>query len=149
MRTALLERAWQLAEEGAPACMDRLGGPASVETLFARKHCLRWICLSGVVALAVIIVASLMLPAKSEQLPTDHWAVEHFFAYFGHIDIVCLGWGQPFVVVGTFMVIAALPEAPQGLSQSCTQSPFRTQRSRRSVGRDVTCHVPNPGMESA
>jgi len=38
--------------------------------------------LCSVVALAVIIFASLMLPAKWERLRTGHWAVEHFLAYF-------------------------------------------------------------------
>jgi hypothetical protein len=51
-----------------------------------------------------------------EQLRTGHWAVEHFFAYFAATSIVCLGWCRPFVVVGTFMVIAALLEVPQGLT---------------------------------
>jgi hypothetical protein len=41
-----------------------------------------WIRLCGAVALAVIIFASLMLPAKWERLRTGHWAVEHFLAYF-------------------------------------------------------------------
>ena len=33
-----------------------------------------WIRLCGAVALAVIIFASLMLPAKWERLRTGHWA---------------------------------------------------------------------------
>jgi hypothetical protein len=76
----------------------------------------RWIRLSGLVALALIIVASLMLPAKLEQLRTGHWALEHFVAYFAATSIICLGWRRPFVVAGAFMAIAALLEALQGLT---------------------------------
>jgi VanZ family protein len=103
--------------------MDRLGGPASVGALSfrpltdkTREHRLRWIRLSGVLALALIIVASLMAPAKLQQLRTGHWAVEHFLAYFATTLIVCLGWRRPFVVAGAFMAIAALLEALQGLT---------------------------------
>ena len=77
---------------------------------------MRWIRLSGLVALALIIVASLMLPAKLEQLRTGHWALEHFVAYFAATSIICLGWRRPFVVAGAFMAIAALLEALQGLT---------------------------------
>ena len=77
---------------------------------------MRWIRLSGLVALALIIVASLMLPAKLQQLRTGHWAAEHFLAYFAATLFVCLGWRRPFVVVGIFMAIAALVEALQGLT---------------------------------
>ena len=75
-----------------------------------------WIIrLCGVVALALIIFASLMLPAKWTQLRTGHWAVEHFLAYFAATSIVCLGWGHPFVVVGMLILLAALLEALQSL----------------------------------
>jgi hypothetical protein len=75
-----------------------------------------WIIrLCGVVALALIIFASLMLPAKWGQLRTGHWAVEHFLAYFAATSIVCLGWGHPFVVVGMLILLATLLEALQSL----------------------------------
>jgi hypothetical protein len=75
-----------------------------------------WIIrLCGVVALALIIFASLMLPPKWAQLRTGHWAVEHFLAYFAATSIVCLGWGHPFVVVGMLILLAALLEALQSL----------------------------------
>jgi hypothetical protein len=32
-------------------------------------------------ALFLIVVASLMLPAKLERLRTGHWQIEHFLAY--------------------------------------------------------------------
>ena len=78
---------------------------------------LAWIRLCGVVALAVIIFASLMLPAKWERLRTGHWAVEHFLAYFAAASIVCLGWGRPFVVAMAFMALAVLLEALQSLTR--------------------------------
>jgi VanZ family protein len=72
-----------------------------------------WIRLSGVVAVALIIFASLFLPAKWEQLRTGHWAVEHFLAFFAATLIICLGWSRPFVVAGLLMPFAALLEALQ------------------------------------
>ena len=77
---------------------------------------LKWVRLYGLVALAVIIVASLMLPAQLEQLRTGHWAVEHFIAYFVAALIACLGWRRPFAVAGTFVVAAAVLEALQSLT---------------------------------
>jgi hypothetical protein len=74
-----------------------------------------WIRICGVVALALIIFASLMLPAKLQQLRTGHWAVEHFLAYFAATSIVCLGWGHPFVIAAMLMLLAALLEALQSL----------------------------------
>jgi len=68
-----------------------------------------------VVALALIIFASLMLPAKWAKLRTGHWAVEHFLAYFAATSILCLGWGHPFMVVGMLILLAALLEALQSL----------------------------------
>ena len=75
-----------------------------------------WIIrLCGVAALALIIFASLMLPAKWQQLRTGHWAVEHFLAYFAATSIVCLGWPRPFVVAGMLILLAALLEVLQSL----------------------------------
>ena len=75
-----------------------------------------WIIrLCGVVALALIIFDSLMLPAKWGRLRTGHWAVEHFLAYFAATSIVCLGWRHPFVVAGMLILLAALLEVLQSL----------------------------------
>jgi hypothetical protein len=74
-----------------------------------------WIRLCGVVALALIIFASLMLPAKWQRLRTGHWAVEHFLAYFAATSIVCLGWEHPLLVAGMLILLAALLEALQSL----------------------------------
>jgi hypothetical protein len=75
---------------------------------------LNWrIC--GGLTLGVIIVASLLLPTKLEQLRTGHWAIEHFLAYFAAMFIVYRGWPQPFVVAGGLIALAALLEALQGL----------------------------------
>jgi hypothetical protein len=74
-----------------------------------------WIRLCGVVAVAVIIFASLMLPRSWERLRTGHWAVEHFLAYLAATSIVAFGWQRPFVVAGLLMLLAALLEALQSL----------------------------------
>jgi len=77
---------------------------------------LRWIRVCGVMAVAMVVFASVMLPPKWEQLRTGHWALEHFLAYFAAALLVCLGWRRPFVVAGGLAVIAApLLEALQGL----------------------------------
>lgn len=87
------------------------------DTAMTSDSRLRWIRLCGVVALAVVIFASLMLPATWERLRTGHWAVEHFLAYFAATSIVCLGWRRrPFVVAGLLMLLAALLEALQNLT---------------------------------
>ena len=46
----------------------------------------------GVLVLAALIYASLLLPPQLEQLRTGHWGVEHFLAYLVAVPIVCLGW---------------------------------------------------------
>jgi hypothetical protein len=86
------------------------------DTAMTSDSRLRWIRLCGVVALAVVIFASLMLPATWERLRTGHWAVEHFLAYFAATSIVCLGWRRPLVVAGLLMPFAALLEALQSLT---------------------------------
>jgi VanZ family protein len=68
---------------------------------------LRWFRLCGVVAVAALIFASVLLPPAWEQLRSGHWALEHFFAYFIATSIVCLGWRRPFVVAGGLAAIAA------------------------------------------
>ena len=62
--------------------------------------------LCSVVAVAVIIFDSLMLPPSWQRLRTGHWAAT---------SIVCFGWRGPFVVAGLLMLIAALLEALQSL----------------------------------
>ena len=74
-----------------------------------------WIRLCGVVALALVVFASLMLPPQLKRLRTGHWAVEHFLAYFAATSIVCLGWGHPFVMAAMLILLAALLEALQSL----------------------------------
>ena len=38
--------------------------------------------LCGVLVLAILIFASLLLPPQLEQLRSGHWEIEHFLAYF-------------------------------------------------------------------
>jgi VanZ family protein len=75
-----------------------------------------WIRFCGVVALALVIFASLMLPPQLERLRTGHWAIEHFLGYFAATSIVCLGWRRPFVVAGLLMLFAAVLEALQSVT---------------------------------
>jgi VanZ family protein len=86
---------------------------------------LRWIRVCGVIAVAVIIFASVMLPTKWEQLRSGHWALEHFLAYFAAASIVCLGWYRPFVVAGGLGAIAApLLEALQSFEPPHSANSF-------------------------
>jgi len=73
-------------------------------------------------ALAVIIYASVFLPAKWEQLRTGHWAIEHFLAYFVATWIVWLGWRRPLLVAGGLMIAAVLLEALQSLTPNHTSN---------------------------
>jgi hypothetical protein len=70
----------------------------------------------GVAALAALIIASLVLPARWEQLRTGHWALEHFMAYFAAMLILCFGWDRPVVVACILTVAAALLEVLQSLT---------------------------------
>ena len=67
----------------------------------------KWIRLCGVVAVALIIFASVMLPSKWEQLRSGHWAIEHFLAYFATASVIRLGWSRPFLLAGALGGIAA------------------------------------------
>jgi hypothetical protein len=64
-------------------------------------------------ALATLIVASLLLPPQLEQTLSGHWAVEHFMAYFAAVPIICLAWPRPFLVAAALIPSAALLEALQ------------------------------------
>ena len=72
-----------------------------------RSSRLWWVRLCGVAALAAIVFASVLLPAKWEQLRTGHWALEHFLAYFVATSVLCLGWPRPFIIAGALAAIAA------------------------------------------
>jgi VanZ family protein len=81
---------------------------------------LRWIRLCGVVALGVIVFASVLLPKQWEQLRTGHWLLEHFLAYFAAAFVVTLGWGRPWAVAAVFIAAAALLETLQSLTPNHT-----------------------------
>ena len=76
---------------------------------FGRRLC-------AVLALAVLVVASLLLPPQLEQMRSGHWAVEHFLAYFAAVPIICLAWPRPFLLAAALIPSAALLEVLQGLS---------------------------------
>jgi VanZ family protein len=80
--------------------------------------------LCGGLALAVIIVSSVLLPVKLEQLRSGHWAIEHFLAYFVAMCVICLGWRRPIVVAGVLIVLAALLEVLQSLEPDHTPNLF-------------------------
>jgi VanZ family protein len=82
----------------------------------------RWIRLCGVASLALLVFASLMLPAQWEQLRTGHWFIEHFLGYFAASLIIGLGWPWPFVVAGGLMAAAAVLEVLQSLTPNHSPS---------------------------
>ena len=75
---------------------------------FSRRLC-------AVVAFAILVIASLMLPPQLEEMRSGHWAVEHFLAYFAAVPIICLAWPRPFLVAAALIPSAALLEALQCL----------------------------------
>jgi VanZ family protein len=80
------------------------------------KFRLSWLQLFGVVAFALVVYASLMLPAQVERMRTGHWFTEHFVGYFVASAIICLGWRRRFVVAGLLTVTAFVLEGLQALS---------------------------------
>ena len=81
---------------------------------------LSWIRLSGVLAVGLLIFASLMMPMAWERLRSGYWAAEHFAAYFATTLILCRGWPRPFLVMGFLLVLAVLLEALQCLNPDHT-----------------------------
>lgn len=77
---------------------------------------LSWIRLGGVLAIAMLIFASLFLPTELERLRTGHWFIEHFLGYFAAAATICLGWPRPFLVGGILMVAAVILEALQSFT---------------------------------
>jgi hypothetical protein len=80
----------------------------------AKSHFIWRLC--GVLVLAALIIASLFLPARLEQLRSGHWEVEHLVAYFVAVLIICLGWPRPLLVAAGLIPLAALLEALQCLN---------------------------------
>jgi hypothetical protein len=80
---------------------------------FSNSQFRRRLC--AVLALATLIVASLLLPQQVEEMRSGHWAVERFFAYFAAVPIICLAWPRPFLVAAALIPSAALLEALQCL----------------------------------
>ena len=75
-----------------------------------------WVHLCGVVAVAVIIFASLMLPPSWQRLRTGHWAVEHFLAYFAVTALFCLASRRPMAVAAVLVPLAIVLESLQALT---------------------------------
>jgi hypothetical protein len=71
--------------------------------------------LAGAVALAVVVVATL-IPANMQIRTGLHWETEHFLAYFVVTAIFCLAWPRPVLVGGVLTVLALLLETAQGLT---------------------------------
>ena len=80
--------------------------------------------LCAVLALSVLVVASLLLPPSVEQMRSGHWAVEHFLAYFAAVPIICLAWPRPFLVGAALIPSAALLEVLQCLSPTHNPNVF-------------------------
>jgi VanZ family protein len=75
----------------------------------------RWTAVWGVVAIVVIVVASL-IPAQWQLRTGLHWQLEHFLVYFVATSIFCITSSRPFVVAASLMLFAGLLEALQGLT---------------------------------
>jgi VanZ family protein len=80
------------------------------------KFRLSWLQLFGVVAFALVVYASLMLPAQVERMRTGHWFTEHFVGYFVASAIIGLGWRRRFIVAGLLTVAAFVLEGLQALT---------------------------------
>ena len=80
--------------------------------------------LCGVLAFALVVYASLMLPAQVERMRTGHWFTEHFIGYFIASAIICLGWRRPFVVAGVLTVTAFVLEGLQALAPNHSPNLF-------------------------
>jgi VanZ family protein len=80
------------------------------------KFRLSWLQLIGVVAFALVVYASLMLPDQLERMRTGHWFTEHFVGYFIASAIICLGWRRRFLVAALLTVTAIVLEGLQALS---------------------------------
>jgi VanZ family protein len=77
---------------------------------------LSWLQLFGVVAFALVVYASLMLPDQLERMRTGHWFTEHFVGYFIASLIICLGWRRRFLVAAGLTVTAFVLEGLQALA---------------------------------
>ena len=82
----------------------------------SRKFRLSWLQLCGVLAFALVVYASLMLPAQVERMRTGHWFTEHFVGYFVAGVIICLGWRRSFLAAGILTVTAFVLEGLQALA---------------------------------
>jgi VanZ family protein len=90
---------------------------ALVEDVAMRtKFRLGWLQAFGVVAFALVIYASLMLPDQLERMRTGHWFTEHFVGYFVASLIICLGWRRRFFVASGLTVTAFALEGLQALT---------------------------------
>ena len=69
----------------------------------------------SVAAMALLVVAALG-PADWAPRSGLGWQIDHFVGYFVITSIVCVGWGQPLVVGGALMAVAALLEGLQALT---------------------------------
>jgi VanZ family protein len=75
-----------------------------------------WIQICGVLAIAFVVFASLLLPEQVEQMRTGHWFAEHFIGYFAASAVICLGWRRPLLVAGILTVAAFVLEGLQALT---------------------------------
>ena len=68
------------------------------------------------VPIIVLLVIAALGPEK--WAPRTHlgWQFDHIIGYFGITLFFCLAWPRPFIVGGTFMVVAALLESLQAFT---------------------------------
>ena len=71
--------------------------------------------LLGLLTVAMLIFASLLLPQRMEAMRTGYWAAEHFLAYFLATFVVLRGWRRPLTVAATLIFLGILLEVLQCL----------------------------------
>lgn len=90
--------------------------PLGQSSEMSTKYRLSWLQLFGVVAFALVVYTSLMLPDQLERMRTGHWFTEHFVGYFIASLIICLGWRRRFLVASGLTVAAVVLEGLQALT---------------------------------
>ena len=75
----------------------------------------RWIRVGGVIAIGLLVYASLS-GAAAQPRTVLGWELEHFIGYFLVTLIACFAWPRPLVVAAALVVVAGLLEGLQALT---------------------------------
>jgi VanZ family protein len=89
--------------------------------------------LLGLLTVAMLIFASLLLPQRMEAMRTGYWAAEHFLAYFLATFVVLRGWRRPLTVAATLIFLGILLEVLQCLDPIHSPNPLAALSSVTGV----------------